>query len=51
MRVSNISSTATGPIVTKFHVEPPWAEGMKIHSNHLGHMTSMTTMPIHGKNL
>ena len=25
--------------------------GMKIYTNELGHMTSMATMPIYGKNL
>ena len=51
MSVSNISSKATGPIVTKFHVAPPGAEGMKICSNLPGHMTSMATASICGKNL
>ena len=31
MRVSNISSKATGPIVTIFHIELSWAE-VAIHS-------------------
>lgn len=26
---------ATGPILTKFHVQPPWSEGMNIYSNFL----------------
>ena len=30
MKVINISSKATRPIVTKFHVEPAGAEGAKI---------------------
>ena len=51
MTVSNISSKATGPNVTKFLVESPWAEGMKICTNRQGHMTNMATMPIYGKNL
>ena len=38
-------------IETKFHVEPPWDEGMKIVSNGPSHMTNMTAMPIYGKNL
>ena len=50
MTVSNISSKATEPIVTKFHVEPPGAEGMKICSNCPGHMINMATTPIYGKN-
>ena len=41
----------TGPNVTKFLVELPWAEGIKICTNPQGHMTNMATMPIHGKNL
>ena len=43
--ISNISSKATGLTVTKFHVDPPWAEGMKIHSNHSGHMTVWSPWP------
>ena len=41
--ISNILSKAIGLIVTKF-VEPPGAEGMKICSNHPGHMTNIATM-------
>ena len=41
----------TGPKITKFLLEPPWAEGIKICTNPQGHMTDMATMPIHGKNL
>ena len=41
----------TGPNVTKFLLEPPWAEGIKICTNPQGHMTNMATMPIYGKNL
>ena len=44
-------SKATGPVVTNFYKERPWAEGRKICSNSPGHMTKMATMPIHGKNL
>ena len=33
MTISNISSKATGPIVTKSHLEPPEAEGTKLCSN------------------
>ena len=51
MTVSIISSKATEPIVTKFYVEPPEAEGTKICLNRPGHMTSMVTTPIYGKNL
>ena len=42
---------ATGPSVTKFFLEPPWAEGIKICTNPQGDMTNMATMPIYGKNL
>ena len=49
---SNIFSSDTiGPIEPKFHVEPPWEEGMKVCSNGPGNMTKMATMPIYGKNL
>ena len=41
----------TGPNVTKFLLEPPWAEGIKICTNPQDHMTNMATMPIYGKNL
>ena len=46
-----ISCETTGPIVAKFHVEPPWDRGMKVCSNGSGHMTKMATMPIYGKNV
>ena len=48
--VSNSSSRDAGPIVTKFHIEPPGAERRKVYSNSQGQMTNMATMPIHGKN-
>ena len=51
MTVSYISSKAAGPIVTKFHIEPPWAEGTKLCSNSPVYMTNMAAMPVHGKNL
>ena len=41
----------TGPNVTKFLLEPPWAEGIKVCTNPQGHMTNMATMSSHGKNL
>ena len=41
----------TGPNVTKFLLEPPLAEGIKICTNPQGHMTNMGTMSSHGKNL
>ena len=41
----------TGPNVTKFLLEPPWAEGIKICTNPQGHITNMATMSSHGKKL
>ena len=41
----------TGPNVTKFLLEPPWAEGIKNCTNPQGHMTNMATMSSHGKKL
>ena len=38
-------------IEAKFHVEPPWDEGMKACSNGPGHMTNMAAMPIYDKNI
>ena len=35
----------------KFHMKAYGGMGMKIHTNELGHMTKMATMPIYGKNL
>ena len=40
---------ATGPIVTKSHLEPPGADGTKICSNPIVHMTNMATTPIYVK--
>ena len=49
---SNIfSSETTGPIETKFHMEPPWDGGTNVCSNGPGHMTKVAAMPICGKNL
>ena len=45
--VSNISK-ATGPIVTNFHVESPYAEGRELCSNSPESMTNMVAMPIYG---
>ena len=39
------------PIEAKFHVEPPCDRRTKVCSNGLGHMTSMSAMPVYGKNL
>ena len=41
MTISNISLKATGPIVTKSHLEPPGADGKKICSNCIVHMKNM----------
>ena len=38
------------PIKAKFYAEPPWVEGTKVCSRHLGHITNMAAMPIYGKN-
>ena len=35
----------------KFHIQPPWDDGMKICSNVPGYMTKMACRPIYGKNL
>ena len=48
---NDFSSETTGPIATKFHIQPPGTLGKKNCSNGLGHMTNMAAMPIHGKNL
>ena len=41
----------TGPIVIKFHIQPPGPLGKKNCLNGLDHMTKMVAMPIYGKNL
>ena len=46
---NDFSSETTGPIATKFHVQPPGPLGKKSCSNGLGHMTNMAAMPIYGK--
>ena len=45
------SSETTWSIKAKFYVEPPWQRGKKVYINGPGHMTTMTAMPIDGKNL
>ena len=46
----NISSKTTGHVVTKFHVEPPGAEGTKICLDCCPcHMINKVGMPIYGK--
>ena len=52
VHISNdVSSETTGPIATKFHIQPTGLLGKKSCSNGLGHKTKMATMPIYGKNL
>ena len=48
---NDFSSETTGPIATKFHIQPTRPLGKKSCSNGLGHMTNMATMPIYGKKL
>ena len=48
---NDFSSETTGPIATKFHIQPPGPLGKKNCSNGLGHMTNMAAMPIYNKNL
>ena len=48
----NLFFTETvGQFGTKAHMKAKVRMGMKIYTNELGHMTSMATMPIYGKNL
>ena len=48
---NDFSSETTGPIATKFHIQPPGPLGKKSYSNGLDHITKMAAMPIYGKNL
>ena len=48
---NDFSSETTGPIATKFHIQPPGPLGKKSCSNGPDHMTNMAAMPIYGKNL
>ena len=48
---NDFSSETTGPIATKFHIQPSGPLGKKSCSNGLDHMTNMAAMPIYGKNL
>ena len=48
----NLFFTETvGRLGTKAHMKTYVRMGMKIYTNELGHITSMATMPIYGKNL
>lgn len=51
MAVLNITSKTTGPVVTKFHEDPPGIKGTKICLNGPGacHILNMATMPVHEK--
>ena len=49
--LNDFSSETTGPIVTKFHKQPPGPLGMKRCSNSLDHMTKMAAMSIYSKTL
>ena len=46
-----LSLETARPIKAKFHMEPSWDRGTKIHSNGPGHTTKMAAMPIYGKHL
>ena len=48
---NDFSSETSGPIVTKFHMQPLGPLGMKSCSNGLGHMTKMAAMSMYVKNL
>ena len=51
MKISNISSEATGLNVTNFYVEPSGAEGTKSCPKDSGHMPNMAAMPVESINL
>ena len=46
---NNFTSGASGPILLKFHKEPPEVGGMKDCKNGHGLLTKMAAMPIYGK--
>ena len=48
---NNFSSETTGPVLIKFHVQPPGSRWLKIGLNGTGFMTKMAALPIYGKNL
>ena len=48
---NDFSSEASGPVLLKFHVEPPWGRGTKYCLNGRGLLIKMAAMPIYGKNL
>ena len=48
---SNFFSLETAELIkAKLHMEPPLDRGTNVYSNGLGHITTMTAMPIYGKN-
>ena len=47
---SNVFSETTGPFKAIFCMEPQWIEGMKVCSQHLGHITKVASLPLYGKN-
>ena len=51
MAVPNITPEATGPIVTKFYVEPFGAQETKTCLNDPGPLTNKVAMPVDSKNL
>ena len=49
--VSNdFSSEASGPVLLKVHVEPPWGRRTRLLNGH-DPLTKMAALPIYGKNL
>ena len=48
---NDFSSEASGPMLFKFHVEPPWGRGTKDCKNGHDPLTKVAAMPIFGKNL
>ena len=49
--ISNDFSEASGSVLLKFHVAPPWGRTTKDCLNVLGPLIKMAAMPICGKNL
>ena len=45
------SSEASGQVLLKFHVKPPWAGEWKIAKMGHGPLIKIAAMPIYGKNL
>ena len=52
LRISkDFSSEASGPMLLKFHVEPPLVAGNERLLNGHGPLTKMAAQPIYGKHL